>query len=72
MFIFTFPVFLKPLSEEFGWSRQAVSSAFSVMALSVAVVAPFVGLLVDRLGARFVVGPFAIVAYCAFLRPSRC
>src|SRR5580704_1069173 len=35
--VFTFSVFLKPVGNEFGWNREAVSSAFGFAALSVAV-----------------------------------
>ena len=33
---YTFAVFLKPVSGEFGWSRQTVSSAYGVMAFRTA------------------------------------
>ncbi len=33
-------VFLKPLAEEFGWSREAVSAAFGIAAMTVAVCSP--------------------------------
>ena len=36
LLVYTFGVFLKPLAEEFGWSREAVSAAFAVAAMSVA------------------------------------
>jgi MFS family permease len=54
---YTFAVFLKPLSEEFAWSRQAVSSAYGMLAATAAVSAPLVGLLLDRAGPRRVVVP---------------
>jgi len=38
--VFTFSVFLKPMGAEFGWSREAVSSAFGFAAVSVAVASP--------------------------------
>jgi MFS family permease len=46
----TFAVFLKPLTDEFAWAREAVSRAFGGMTLGAAVSAPFVGRLVDRIG----------------------
>jgi len=55
--VFTFSVFLKPLSAEFGWSREAVSSAFGFAALSVAVASPKLGQLLYRYGARRVILP---------------
>lgn len=44
----TFGVFLKPLSQEFGWSRVQISLAFSLATLGLTVVVPFIGRLVDR------------------------
>jgi len=51
----TFGLFLKPLSQEFGWSRAQVSLAFSLSTLAMTVVVPLIGRLVDRLGARRVI-----------------
>jgi sugar phosphate permease len=53
--IYTFAVFLKPLSEEFSWSREALSSAYAAMAITSALAAAPIGILGDRLGARTVV-----------------
>jgi MFS family permease len=51
----TFGVFLKPLSQEFGWSRTQLSLAFSLFTLGATTTLPFIGRLVDRLGARKVI-----------------
>jgi MFS family permease len=51
----TFAVFLKPVSEEFSWSRETASSAFGVLALGAAVSAPVLGRLLDWLGARRII-----------------
>lgn len=59
VFVFTFGVFLKPLSEEFGWSRAQVSGGFALAALTVAFASPFIGRLVDRFGSRSVILPSA-------------
>jgi MFS family permease len=64
--IFTFGVFLKPLSAQFGWSRAEVSLAFTLTALMVAVFSPFIGRLVDRVGARKVLLPCVAVYGAAF------
>lgn len=45
-------VYLKPISEEFGWSRSAVAGALTAAALSNAVAAPLAGRLADRIGAK--------------------
>jgi MFS family permease len=55
--VYTFAVFLKPLTAEFGWSRELVSSAFGIMGITVAVVSPAVGYLLDRTGVLRIVLP---------------
>ena len=57
----TFGVFLKPLSQEFGWSRAQISLAFSLATLGLTVVVPFIGRLVDRFGARAVILPAVLL-----------
>lgn len=54
---FTFGVFLKPLTQEFGWSRGQISQAFSLSLLVMSFAFPLVGRLVDRFGARKVIIP---------------
>ena len=49
------PVFLKPLAEEFGWSREAISFAYGVNAAVSALCAAPLGYYVDRLGAARIV-----------------
>ena len=53
----TFGVFLKPLSEEFGWSRAEISLGFSLSTLVLSAALPIVGRLLDRFGARRVIVP---------------
>jgi MFS family permease len=64
--IFTFGVFLKPLSGQFGWSRAEISLAFTLTALMMAIFSPFIGRLVDRVGARKVLLPCVAVYGVAF------
>jgi MFS family permease len=64
--IFTFGVFLKPLSGQFGWSRAEISLAFTLTALMVAVFSPLIGRLVDRVGARKVLLPCVAVYGATF------
>ncbi|MDF1719091.1 MAG: MFS transporter [Minwuia sp.] len=47
-------VFLKPLTEEFGWSRGEVSAGYSALALSAAAFGILWGWLADRKGARHI------------------
>jgi hypothetical protein len=48
LLVFSFGTFLKPLSTEFGWTREAISAAFGIAALTVAVCSPFLGRLLNR------------------------
>ena len=58
----TFPLFLGPVSAEFGWGRADFAMSVNVSGVCAALAAPFVGRLVDRFGARTVLLP-AIVIY---------
>ena len=49
---FSFPIFFVALLDEFGWSRGATAAAFSISSIVQGVLAPVVGILVDRLGPR--------------------
>jgi MFS family permease len=51
-FFYGFSVLFNPIVNEFGWSRAAVSFAFSLRSEVGGIAAPVVGFLVDRLGAR--------------------
>src|ERR1700691_4891143 len=64
--IFAFGVFIKPLSDQFGWSRTEISLAFTLTALMVAIFSPFIGRMVDRVGARKVLLPCVAVYGAAF------
>ncbi len=66
LFVYTFGIFLKPLAEEFGWSRQAVSAAFGVAAMCIAVCSPLLGLALDRFGPVRVIAPCVAVFGLAF------
>ena len=52
---YTFGVFVTPLRAEFNWSQTEVFAALFLCVLTMTFVAPFFGLLVDRLGARRVI-----------------
>jgi MFS family permease len=49
---FGFTAFMEPIIKEFGWSYTQVSLATSLRGLEMGIFAPFLGFLVDRLGAR--------------------
>src|SRR5260221_6680889 len=50
----SFTVFLKPISESFGWDRAQVVSVYSLTWLAGGLTAPLVGRLFDRSGPRIV------------------
>jgi predicted MFS family arabinose efflux permease len=66
LLVYTFGIFLKPLAEEFGWSRAAVSTAFGIAAMTVAVCSPPLGYLLDRVSPRRILVPCMAVFGCAF------
>ena len=65
-FVFTFAVLLRSFTDEFSWSREAVSGAFGVMTLAGALPAPLVGHAVDRYGPQWIAAPCLLVAAAAF------
>jgi MFS family permease len=55
--LYSFSVLLKPLTEEFSWSREAVSSAFGLAAVMAALSSPLLGYFFDRISARRIIVP---------------
>jgi sugar phosphate permease len=53
-FTYIFSAFLKPLSQEFGWTRAQTAGAFSLYLLGAGLSLPFWGWLADRHGVRIV------------------
>jgi MFS family permease len=49
---FAFSLFVKPLQEEFAWSRSSIMGAFTCLYLALAFSSPFAGKAVDRFGAK--------------------
>jgi MFS family permease len=65
LFVYTFSVFMKPLSAEFGWGREAISRGFGLAALSMAIGSPLLGHWLDRKGPRRVILPCLTIYGCA-------
>src|SRR4051794_30070010 len=63
----SFTVFLKPISESFGWDRAQVVSVYSLAALAGGLAAPLIGRLFDRSGPRTVYSLGLLLLGGAFL-----
>ena len=62
----TLTIFVLPMSYEFGWSRTGVAAATSLGAILGALIAPFSGRLIDRIGSRAILtfGSLLVVFSC--------
>ncbi len=65
LFVYTFSVFVKPLSATFGWNREAISAGFAIAAVTLGFVSPLLGRLIDRLGPRRIILPCMAIYVCA-------
>lgn len=63
---YTFSLFLDPLHAAFGWRREAMGGAFALAAITVALVSPGIGVLLDRFPPRRIILP-AIVCFALAL-----
>jgi len=52
--VYSFGPFIEPLQQEFGWSRAQVSSGLSIASVVSALFCIPIGILVDKIGPRFV------------------
>src|SRR5271154_6991876 len=67
LFVYTFNVFVKPLSAAFGWNREAISLGFGLAAITLGAVSPLLGGWIDRFGPRRIILPCMTVYCCAIL-----
>ena len=58
---YTFSLFLDPLHAAFGWRREAIDGTFAIAAITVALVSPFIGVLLDRFPPRRIILPSIVV-----------
>jgi MFS family permease len=65
LFVYTFAVFVKPLGAEFHWNRESVSLGFGLAAITLGLISPLLGSLIDRLGPRRIILPCMAVFACA-------
>jgi predicted MFS family arabinose efflux permease len=68
---YTFSLFLNPLHAAFGWRREAISGTFALAAITVAVVSPGIGVLLDRLPPRRIILPSIVIFALALASLSR-
>ena len=61
---YTFSLFLAPLHAAFGWKREAISLAFGITAMTIAICSPAIGQLLDRYPPRRIILP-AIILFSA-------
>lgn len=64
LFVFTFTVFVKPLSAAFGWNREEISLGFAIAAVTVGLASPLIGRLIDRSSPRKIILPCIVVFAC--------
>ena len=65
LFVYTFSVFVKPLTAEFGWNREAISSGFAIAAVTLGLCSPLLGRWIDRFGPRRIILICMTVYGCA-------
>ncbi len=66
-----FGLFLKPLAEEFGWSRAAVSVAMSLLMAVSGLMGVAMGRVTDRWGPRAAIAPGVFIGAASFVLMSR-
>jgi MFS family permease len=64
---FSFSIFFVALIEEFGWSRALTAGAFSISTVVQGLLAPFVGVVVDRLRPRRIIAAGIVVLASSLL-----
>jgi MFS family permease len=68
---YSFSVFFLAILKEFGWSRAAASSIFSIFLISQALTGLLAGLLQDRFGPRVVIPVGSLIVAVALVLSSR-
>ncbi len=66
-----FGLFVKPLTEQFGWSRAGVSGAMSLLMAVSGLVGVAMGRVTDRYGARVAVAPGVVIGALSYALLSR-
>jgi len=66
VYVYTTGIMIKPLEEEFGWTRAQISSGPTIVAVIGCIAAPFMGAAIDRFGPRRIAIP-GVIFLCAAL-----
>ena len=69
--VYGFTAVFEPIADEFGWSYTRISLAASLRGLEIGLLAPLLGILVDRLGPRKLVFAGSIITGIGLLLLSR-
>lgn len=64
--VYTTAIMLRPLEQEFGWSRATIASGQMIPAVAAVLMGPVIGLAVDRFGPRRL-GVVGVIAACITL-----
>ena len=64
--LYSFGVFFKPMSAEFGWTRAMTAGAYSLRSIEGGIASPVVGWAVDKYGSRGVILLGAIISGASF------
>jgi predicted MFS family arabinose efflux permease len=68
---YTFSLFLNPLQHALGWRRQSIDGAFGLAAITVALVSPLIGILLDRFPPRRIILPSILIFAAGLASLSR-
>jgi MFS family permease len=71
LYYYGMAVFLTPLIQEFGWSRTALSGAFSIARMQSGIAGPLTGLAIDRWGPRRMMAAGMIISSVGFFLLAR-
>ncbi|MDA8138830.1 MAG: MFS transporter [Desulfobacteraceae bacterium] len=65
--LYSFGVFFKPMSAEFGWTRAMTSGAYALRSVEGGIASPLVGWAIDRFGSRILIVIGGVVSGTAFV-----
>ncbi|MGD9541037.1 MAG: MFS transporter [Parvularculaceae bacterium] len=63
IYIYSLGLFIQPIEQEYGWSRTEISFGLTLLSIICVLLAPFMGMIIDKLGARSLALP-GMVVYC--------